>query len=265
MNRVFSSDPSDLTLLDLLVDGELSPAEKRELFTKLDQHPDGWRRCALAFLENQSWQEDLLDFGEDTFSKTSGKEIATAAPAMVPTAVESHHSTWYHLNSFFSMAASLLLAFTFGIAAHRYWTSPQPADSGVPITKQTAPVKAPDSTVTVRAPSSTPNPEKFAVSPAPPSPSTSLYQVGGSFKFGKQADSQGGFQVPLLEGPGVDEEWLHRRFGQPSAALRRELERMGHQVDQRREWIRYNLEDGRQVIVPVDQVDVHFGKDQSYH
>ncbi len=62
------SDPSDISpiLLDLLVDGELSESERRELLLRLDHIPDGWRQCAIAFLESQCWQECLGGASKDT-------------------------------------------------------------------------------------------------------------------------------------------------------------------------------------------------------
>ena len=39
--------------LDRLVDGELGDGERKRLIESLDQHPDGWRQCACAFLEAQ--------------------------------------------------------------------------------------------------------------------------------------------------------------------------------------------------------------------
>ena len=53
-----SITPDDV-LFDRLVDGELSAAERRELLASLDGRPTGWRRCALAFLEAQTWQDEL--------------------------------------------------------------------------------------------------------------------------------------------------------------------------------------------------------------
>ena len=44
---------------DLLVDGELSEADRRTLLLQLEHEPDGWRRCALAFLEAQCWKAEL--------------------------------------------------------------------------------------------------------------------------------------------------------------------------------------------------------------
>jgi len=44
---------------DLLVDGEMSESQRRELLAGLDDQPDGWRRCALAFLDAQCWRDEL--------------------------------------------------------------------------------------------------------------------------------------------------------------------------------------------------------------
>ena len=41
----------DSIAIDRLIDGELDEHERRELLLRLDTMPDGWRRCALAFLE----------------------------------------------------------------------------------------------------------------------------------------------------------------------------------------------------------------------
>lgn len=68
--------------LDRLVDGELTPDEYRALLQTIEMHPDGWRRCALAFLEAQAWGQEL----------TGLRNIQTApsnahATANAPTAV----------------------------------------------------------------------------------------------------------------------------------------------------------------------------------
>jgi hypothetical protein len=54
----FAAD--DERLIDLLVDGELEGAERRRLLERLDSTPDGWRRCATAFLEAQAWRQAIV-------------------------------------------------------------------------------------------------------------------------------------------------------------------------------------------------------------
>ena len=46
-------------VLDRLIDGELDESQRRDLLRSLDHRPDGWRQCALAFLEAQSWGQTL--------------------------------------------------------------------------------------------------------------------------------------------------------------------------------------------------------------
>src|SRR4029077_16067376 len=42
-------------LIDRMVDGGLTPAQLRRAVRELDSTPGGWRRCALSFLEVQTW------------------------------------------------------------------------------------------------------------------------------------------------------------------------------------------------------------------
>jgi hypothetical protein len=68
-------------LLDRLVDGELPDAERRLLLQRLEAEPDGWRRCALAFLEAQAWRDSL---GPVADSLVDYSIAATAAAPKVP-------------------------------------------------------------------------------------------------------------------------------------------------------------------------------------
>ena len=54
-----SASSDDNLTFDRLVDGELSADERRELLASLDQREEGWRRCALAFLEAHQWDSQF--------------------------------------------------------------------------------------------------------------------------------------------------------------------------------------------------------------
>ena len=72
--------------LNRLVDGELSGAEYQRLLESLESAPDGWRRCALAFLESQALSRDLVGVARDPAPRWSAMLAAANAPA---TPVES--------------------------------------------------------------------------------------------------------------------------------------------------------------------------------
>src|SRR5437588_8567053 len=62
--------------LDQLAEGELGPSERRRLLAALDEEPDGWRRCTLAFLETQSWRQACRQLA----AKSDGPGGVTSRP-----------------------------------------------------------------------------------------------------------------------------------------------------------------------------------------
>ncbi len=88
---------SEQTLFDRLVDGELSTAERQTLLASLDDREQGWRRCALAFLESQAWGGEFKSFVHEP----------TRDPVTPP-------SKSVHLNRWFAVAAGLMFAFSLG-------------------------------------------------------------------------------------------------------------------------------------------------------
>lgn len=107
------TDLDDATL-DRLVDGELNAADRRRVIAALDAAPDGWRRCALAFLQAQDLRRQLGAWTADN---------AVAAPAGVnsPQAVElaqrsgaTASSTGLRALGWLAVAACLLVAFGLG-------------------------------------------------------------------------------------------------------------------------------------------------------
>lgn len=72
---------------------------------------------------------------------------------------------------------------------------------------------------------------------------------------GKQGSS---FRVPAVERDNIDQQWL-RSFPPaiPDDVLQA-FNRTGHEVEQHRELVPVPLKDGRRLVVPVDQVDVHY-------
>lgn len=182
-------------LLDLLVDGELSDGERRELLAWCERETDGWRRCALAFLEAQSWSKVIGDL----------TDTSRPAPSAPTAAVVTRRNSFWNVRQWgtmLAMAASVVLAFTLGL-----WI--RDAEQG----RQIVPLAQ---------------------------PSTSVVGRGGNTVEANQANGD----WSQLEPSAVPDE------------VRRAFERLGHEVAQERRYVPYRLDDGRRVVVPVDQVEV---------
>ncbi len=104
------SDAIDSASLDRLVDGDLTDTERRELLLRLESDPDGWRRCALAFLEDQAWRDALATVAPES------TPVASSADAPFLAECWSTGEEPGYLAS--SIAASLMAAtFAAGFAA----------------------------------------------------------------------------------------------------------------------------------------------------
>jgi hypothetical protein len=93
----------DDRLLDRLVDGELDEARRAALLQSLDTAPDGWKRCALAFLEAQAWQQAM---------RTSPVQARTPVFSATPTGRQMMLS-----RRVLGLAAAVLIAFGIGFLA----------------------------------------------------------------------------------------------------------------------------------------------------
>ncbi len=69
--------------LDRLVDGELEGGEYQELLRRLDAAPDGWKQCALAFLEAQALRHDLAGLTREAAPHKAPSSTVRAA-SMIP-------------------------------------------------------------------------------------------------------------------------------------------------------------------------------------
>lgn len=242
--------PEELRQLDRLVDGELGDAERRQLLTTLDARADGWRRCALAFLEAQSWQRELRGFAapEKTAEKKNVTPVAdvTAPPAvhLDRPVVEPRASGWWNAPAArlpWAMAATFLVAFglAWGIRA------PGVRDGGMVVTNQ------PDLQVPT-LPGSFMATDRTGRSVAPARAS----MPPDSVRLVMDDGTNGAREVELpIEDTNADDTWLTSRQPIVPRELRQALERMGHRVDERRQFLPVQLNDGRQMVVPVDQVE----------
>ena len=234
--------PDENLRFDRLVDGELNEEERRNLLTGLDNEPDGWRRCALAFLESQCWRQSLgaLAFRKKTEAPKEPEEIVlpmvdTGAPR------SARRAPWIGRSATAAaMAASFLVMWMIGSWVQRTGTRPSGGVENQVAVQNGGPVD------------SSQNRDAGA---------TRLVRVSSP-----GVGTRPGFSldVPAVERDRVDEKWLHSAPSAIPDNVAQALGRTGHEVRQRREFVPVLLKDGRQLVMPVDQVDVHYVGNRTY-
>lgn len=222
---------------DRLVDGELSSDEYRALIASLEDEPGGWRRCALAFLENQALAGDLgsirrsLDLGDPGAGGTQGQPDGRGD--LTPPRRTSPRD----LGAMLAIAASFLLAFALGVAAPRFFAG-RPQDGNV--------------AGNLRMPS-------------PLAANTNQPAIGGErhqtlrpigdlrlVMDGAESEAPQTGRVPIYEIEGGVEQFLQSDRPALAPEIVQMLQQRGHDVQRQQQYIPVQLDDGRQIIVPVE-------------
>jgi hypothetical protein len=227
MHRILQDfEENDRQVLDRLVDGELSDLERKELLSALDDEPSGWRRCALAFLEGQSWESDLKAFRHEP------PPAVSRAARLKP---------WQYLPVALAMAASLVIAFVGGIALQGGFSS---GSANTQLAQQGA---AKQSDVAIRSDDSK----------TPTDPVT-----WKTFKLGTPDGQQ--VDIQALVGSSRDPSWLLNSGSAIPADVMAQLEQHGYRVEREKELWPSQLQDGSRLVVPVEQVQLHYVGSPAY-
>jgi hypothetical protein len=234
--------------LDRIVDGGLTAAQLRDALDRLGREPDGWKRCALAFLEAQCWSESFRSMENASPVATRG-----VAPAARPAPLASSRSaaTWRRIAVAAGIAAiSFILGR--GIQPDRIpLPGPEPSSplaSGNldPVSDIAKTGEIPDPLEGASGPMQGDSP---SLPPAPPIVTVGQIRV---------SPTEGAPAVPIIGGSGIDEQWVR---SQPPTITEHQmalLEQHGYQVDRRRRLVTATLPDGRRVTVPVDRFQVRY-------
>lgn len=235
--------------LDRLVDGELSEPERRELLSGLEKEPAGWRRCALAFLVAQSWCDAM---------GAMLRETPEAAPSSTPSSA-SRRPTWLRRHeTLLAMAASFAVALVLSSAANSvlrpmFLPSAEPAPGATQLAAdwQNQPPAA-------RQP---------AVSPwqrQPAGPGAAPWQmVTVSVPDGPHG-TQEPIQLPAVEQERWNGDWLRNLPQALPPEMVQALQQSGRRVQQSRQLVPIPMQDGRRLVVPVDQIDIHYVGNRGY-
>ena len=254
-----TANPShDDRLLDLLVDGELDQETQRRLLASLDEDPDGWRRCALAFLEAQSWGREFAAIVENP----SGEDNGITATERVGAEQGRHLSgSGGHVRnrwqtgrgSWLAMAASLFVAFSLGLVMRGVL----PSEDGM--TSVDGPL------VMDGTDSGAHDPSRVAVD----TESTGSESANDKEPFdmyqddfvtfvvdGPAGQPQRIIQAPLIEEDLIDPRLRLRGAEAVSPLVKRVLEERGYQTRTRRRYAPFKLPNGSRTLVPVDDVQI---------
>jgi hypothetical protein len=235
---------------DRLVDGELSESQRKELLTSLDQAPDGWRRCALAFLEAQCWKKEL-------------GSLRHTVPAGSPTAVQiaqpnKRNSPPFRLpGTLLAMVASFLLVMGAGILWQQWGNRPG-GSFGISGTNQIAGnIGRQPATMTSASQTSAAQANGQSNNAGAPWQWVKLTPAGST-------DSDQTVQLPAIQRDRIDEQWLQSLPSPIPENVVQALRRNGYEVQRQQELMPMPLKDGRQLVVPVDQVEVHYVGNTTY-
>lgn len=241
-----SASHGDDARLDRLVDGELPAGEYRELLASLDEQPGGWRRCALAFLESQALARELGNVRQAMDLRDEPEQPARVEPALrePPRAPRSlGPGVWKSL----AIAASFLAAFSLGVWGPQ-WLRPRTNAGRVQQPVLDAALAQPASTGIVdwrreMQPGAGLGQRQQASQPIG---NVQLVVDRGSGK------STSAGSLPVYNAPADVEGWLNQDRASLSPQVIQELQSRGHRVERQTQYVPVQLEDGRQIIVPVE-------------
>lgn len=225
----------DEATLNRLVDGELDEPEYRRTLLRLDVEPDGWKRCALAFLEHQALQRELGDCLAD-LSEEKGR--ARGIPARRKPA--PHRRRGWEI--VLAAAAGLVLAVWGGFEYQRGRT-PQQASART------------DSSVARSSTDHVVGRERRE--PADSAQGESFDPVGNVLLVMDPTTGGQSQRVHLpVYPPEAWESLLRNRSAFPDH-VERALNRLGSDVRRDVFLTPVQLEDGRQLLIPLEQVEIN--------
>ncbi len=238
-------DLTDPRVLDRLVDGELSDEQERSLVAQLDQTPDGWRRCALTFLEARCWQREAMQW-QQLASQESDRATPAGRAWWSMRAGRRQFGSWStRWPTAAALCAVFLLAFGVGMLLpdfrHR---------SSAPSFAQSQPVQKPVDQALASTSSDKATHPASVTTVQEPGGSEGL--VLGDLKF---VDSNGHhYRLPVYDWNQQVADQLMYPSQIVSPDVVRRLKR--HQVRSHQRYVPVELEDGRKVVIPVQEVDI---------
>ncbi len=249
----------DDILLDRLVDGELSRDEYVAVVRSLENVPEGWRRCALAFLEAQAWQRELGSVRDNAACRDSVSQRALQQSS-VPLNPAAERNTigrstasgqrdtanrWLLL---LATAASFLVAFGLGIAFRSTRSDSRSSQVASPLAERDGSV---ESAAEKRTPEQSVASKAFASAGSRvPAEAVTVVVDHGDAAGARETP------IPVYDWSPEGERWLSSGPSAPALEMERMLGRLGRGIQVHRHFIPANTHDGRDVLIPVEQMEI---------
>lgn len=243
--------------LDRLVDGELTEAAYADLMVRMADDPSNWRRCALAFLERQAWERELLEWARPVRSQETRVTADRILEGECQDRVSSRGSAMRRVPAWSHWLAASLLGIIFSQIVHGL--NEHGVFRGRDATRSTQPL------VTSNDDSQVPGDADVALKEQPAAqgteaesstPTDSPLANWALMLQEARRTADGAWEMPVYD--------LHDRRG--AAALHyasnfprdweHQLKQAGHQVRRQRAYTPVQLDDGRQLVIPWEQVEI---------
>jgi hypothetical protein len=219
--------------LDRLVDGELSETDRRDLLLQLEREPEGWRRCALAFLEAQCWRQEL-----GLMARSPERTSTQPAPDKASPRFNGPAMQWAAWRQRLATALSMGACFLIALALGRGWSGGSAHGPGTSqVEMVTQPIGLGEAPTVAR-----PADKWEVVTLAADSPEGNSQTVN----------------IPAVRRDAVDENLLQQAPDAIPPGVQRVLEQAGHRVQQQRQIVPIQMDSGHRLMVPVNQVEIHY-------
>jgi len=254
------ADPMQMLedLIDRIVDGGMSPDELRKSIERLDATPEGWRRCALAFLEAQSWTDAFRSMdgtpGEDE-PGISGDLPARSFTTVSLTPIVPVAAPRRRLIAAALAAGIAFIAFSLGWLSHgvRMGSDVERFAPDTLAGESKTPESHPDEASQRNSPSEPLQPGSIAGLPTDRLPT-----VREVARLRIDTGDLTSTEIPIYAGPGINHRWLMEQPPPVSEHDRAIWQRQGYELEQQRRLLSVPLANGRRATVPVDHVQVRY-------
>lgn len=221
--------------LQALVDGECSAAERRRVLSQIDDQPEQWRELALALLEEQTFRNEIR------LMRSEASTVPRDEPNSLPFASLTGSSEAYngrikkHWYAGPVLAACLMLSV--GIAIGRFVMR---GDMG------SAQWGNSSSDMLVDNQSTNSNTNKLK--------SLTQDEYEKTLPVADLRTPNNSYEIPVYDVNHVDPALVYAKRAYEIEKVKEQLRRNGYDIDLQHNYLTGQLQDGRKVVVPIQEV-----------